>query len=101
MKYHLCNVFSLIEPFYENTPKACVGGHNIVLYPKLSLEECKIKCNERSDCEAFEYGVSYGGNIVLFNPKDCILNSGASKAGCDGSSYNLDLYVKKGITYSE
>ena len=100
MQQHLCNVYAFIEISYEHTAKACVNGHNIVLYPNLSVEECKIKCNVRSDCLAFEYGVSYGGNGG-YNPKDCNLQSGANPSGCSGSYYNLDLYVKKGIKFSE
>ena len=73
-------------------------GYNIVLYKSLSVEECKVKCNERADCLAFEYGVPYGGN-GNYNPKDCNLQSGTNKAGCNGAYHNLDLYVKKGISF--
>ena len=90
--------FFLIENNYEHTPKACVSSHNIVLYPNLSLEGCKITCNERSDCLAFEYGVSYGGT-GKYKPKDCHLQSANNKAGCDGAHHNLDLYVKKGMIF--
>ena len=96
MKYYLYNIYSLKEPNYDHTSKACVAGHNLILYPNLSLDECKIKCNERSDCLAFEYGVPYGGSGG-YNPNDCNLQSGANPSGCSGSHYNLDLYVKKGI----
>ena len=61
----------------------------------MGLKECKIKCNERVDCLAFEYGVSYGGRGD-YHPEDCLLQSGTNKDGCDGTYYNLDLYVKKG-----
>ena len=81
---------------YEHHPKACVNGANIVLYPKMTLEQCKIRCDERIDCEAFEYGVGYGGK-GRYKPEDCNLQSSADLSGCDGVHHNLDLYVKKGM----
>ena len=66
----------------------------------MSVDDCKIKCNERDDCLAFEYGVSYGGS-GNYNPKDCQLQSSINKVGCDATHHNLDLYVKKGMKYSE
>ena len=86
----------LIEYGYEHFPKACVNGENIVKYPNLSVDDCKIRCNERDDCVAFEYGVSYGGS-GNYNPRDCNLQSGSDKSGCNAGHHNLDLYVKKGI----
>ena len=44
---------------------------------------------------AFEYGVEHGGPYKDFID-DCHLQSGNSKAGCDGVQWNLDLYVKGG-----
>ena len=63
----------------------------------MSLEECKTKCNERSDCLSFEYGVSYGGGSDDYKPRDCHLQSGVDPKNCDSVYYNFDLYVKKGI----
>ena len=94
LNWYLHDIFSLIVNDYEHIPKACVTGHNIVLYPNMSLEDCKIKCNEDIKCLAFEYGVSYGGN-GNYNAKDCNLQNGKNKAGCNGAYHNLDLYVKK------
>jgi len=82
------------EYSYEHHPKACVNGANLVLYPNLSVDDCKMKCNERDDCLAFEYGVPYGGR-GSYKPKDCQLQSSKYKIGCDGTYHNLDLYVKK------
>ena len=73
-----------------------MNGENIVLYQNLSVHDCKLKCNERDDCLAFEYGVPYGGS-GNYNPKDCQLQSSIDNVGCDASHHNLDLYVKKGI----
>ena len=94
LKWYLYDIFSLIVNDYELIPKACVTGHNIVLYPNLSVEECKMKCNEDTKCLAFEYGVSYGGK-GNYKAKDCNLQNGKNKAGCNGAYHNLDLYVKK------
>ena len=66
----------------------------------MSVDDCKIKCNERKDCVAFEYGVPYGGS-GSYNTRDCNLQSGTDKTGCDASHHNLDLYVKKGINSYE
>ena len=93
-------LIGLIEYGYEHFPKACVNGENIVLYPNLSVDDCKIKCNERDDCVAFEYGVPYGGS-GNYNLRDCNLQSGTDKTGCDASHHNLDLYVKIGINSFE
>ena len=89
------NDYKLSEYFYEHIPQGCVNGHNIVLHPNLSIKECKIKCNERPDCLAIEYGVDYGAN-GNYKAKDCQLQNGANKADCDGKEHNMDLYVKKG-----
>ena len=94
MKYLIYNLNYFIEYNYEHTSRGCVHGHNIVKYPKLSLEECKKRCNNRGDCLAIEYGVSYGGR-GSYKPKDCQLQSSTNKTACDGSYFNLDLYVKK------
>ena len=82
--------------YYAHFAPGCVTGHNIVKYADRSISECKKLCSERSDCLAFEYGVQYGGSGGLYRPKDCNLQSGADRRGCNGQHHNLDLYVKRG-----
>ena len=86
----------LIKEFrYEHIPRACVLNHNLELISERSLEECKIECNKRTRCLAFEYWVDYGGSSQLFEARDCHLQKGTDSADCDGSHYNVDLYVKQ------
>ena len=50
----------------------------------------------RDDCLAVEYGVDYGSlGETAYNPNDCNLQD-SDTVDCDGSKYNLDLYVKQG-----
>jgi len=78
---------------YVHWPKACVGGHNLQLYHELSIAQCATKCDERSDCLAFEYGVNWVSNGG-YEARDCHLQSSRDRSNCDGAAYNLDLYVK-------
>ena len=88
----------MIKEFrYEYIPKACVKNHNLKLISNISLEECKIECNKRAHCLAFEYWVDYGGSSQLFEARDCHLQNGTDSADCDGSHYNVDLYVKQSM----
>merc|ERR1719461_1862486 len=88
---------NLVEPprkglEYEYVPRGCVPGDNIVLYKDKSVAECAALCYDNWDCMAFEYGVDYGKGGP-FEPRDCQLQSSANLEGCDGSEWNLDLYV--------
>lgn len=94
--FHFKNNCELSEYFYEHIPQGCVNGHNIVLHHNLNIEECKNKCNKRTDCMAIEYGVDYGA-VGGYKAKDCRLQNGVNRAGCDGKLSNWDLYVKKGM----
>ena len=63
--------------------------------PDQTVEECKVICDEDDACEAFEFGVYYGGTKGNYKAGDCQPQSTAS--GIDysgGKPYNLDLYVK-------
>ena len=88
----------LIKEFrYEHIPRACVLNHNIELISERSLEECKIECNKRTHCLAFEYGVPHGGSSPRYKARDCHLQKGTDSSDCDGVHFNVDLYVKKSI----
>jgi len=84
---------------YEHLAKKCVYGNNIILYHDKSVTECAALCDGNDECEAFEYGVSYGGNSGDYEPRDCQLQSSANYGSCSGSSYNLDLYIKPNLGY--
>ena len=60
--------------------------------PGKSVSECEHICSARSDCQAFEYGVNYGGGNL--KPMDCYLQNTQNWKGCDGAKYNADLYLK-------
>lgn len=69
-------------------------GHNIIMYTGKTASQCKLLCDAEPTCVAFEFGVAYGGG-GRYQPGDCQLQSSADSSGCDGSHYNLDLYVKQ------
>ena len=81
------------NPSYTHYPKECVGGHNIVKFTGKTVEQCKEICSAMSNCDAFEFGVAYGG-AGGYQAGDCQPQSSANRDGCDGSYHNLDLYVK-------
>ena len=86
--------FCLVPEGYARYEGSCVNGQNIVLYTDKSPDECATLCDEYGiNCEAFEYGVDYGGN-GNYNARDCQLQSSADFNNCDGYDHNLDLYVK-------
>ncbi|CAL6402684.1 unnamed protein product [Bathycoccus prasinos] len=78
---------------YTHYARACVGGYNIIKHAGKTVEQCKEICSAMSNCVAFEFGVAYGGGGG-YQTGDCQPQSSANPAGCDGSYYNLDLYVK-------
>ena len=80
---------------YEHVVMACVSGMNMQLYSDRSVSECKALCSANTDCLAFEYGVDPRRDVGGYEPRACQLQSGASTAGCDGTEYNLDLYIKR------
>jgi hypothetical protein len=79
---------------YAHLPKGCVEGHNIVTYTGKTIDECKAICDSKTSCKSFEFGVAYGGS-GKYKPGDCLPQSSADQAGCDGAKYNLDLYIKE------
>ena len=81
------------NPSYTHYTRACVDGHNIIKFTGKTVEQCKEICSVMSNCDAFEFGVAYGG-AGGYQAGDCQPQSSANRAGCDGSYYNLDLYVK-------
>jgi hypothetical protein len=81
------------NPSYTHYTKACVGGHNIVKFTGKTVEQCKEICSAMSNCDAFEFGVAYGG-AGGYQAGDCQPQSSANRGSCSGSYYNLDLYVK-------
>ena len=81
------------NPSYTHYPKECVGGHNIVKFTGKTVEQCKEICSTMSNCDAFEFGVAYGG-AGGYQAGDCQPQSSANRGSCSGSYYNLDLYVK-------
>jgi hypothetical protein len=82
------------EAEYTHIAKGCVDGHNIVKYTGKTVDECKAICDMKTGCKAFEFGVAYGGS-GKYGPGDCSPQSSIDKEGCDGASYNLDLYIKE------
>ena len=79
---------------YTHFPKSCVDGHNIIKYTNRNVDECKELCSRNTKCLAFEYGVAHGGPNQKNKPRDCLLQDNTQREGCDGSRFNLDLYVK-------
>jgi len=79
---------------YDYRPQACVSGNNLQLYRETSIQECATLCDKEAECLAFEYGVNHGGSVETYKPGDCQTQSSANFAGCDGKTYNLDLYLK-------
>ena len=57
--------------------KMCVYGYNLKKYTdqKMTVNQCKKLCEDRSDCLAIEYGRDYNGNRNIA-PGDCLLQSG-------------------------
>ena len=90
------NCFKFLVTVYEHIPKVCVNHHNLIRYQNTSIEDCKIKCNERKDCLSFEYGVQYSSKGA-YKAKDCQLGDSTNSQGCNGIQHNLDLYFKIGI----
>lgn len=84
---------------YEHLAKKCVYGNNIKLFHDKSVTECAALCDGNDECEAFEYGVSYGGSEGDYEPRDCQLQSSANYGDCPGNAYNLDLYIKPNLGY--
>ena len=80
--------------YYTHYPKGCVNGKNILKFTGKTVEQCKEICSAMSNCVAFEFGVAYGGARGNYQPGDCQPQSSTSRSGCDGSQWNLDLYVK-------
>jgi len=78
---------------YELISPGCVFGGNIIMHPGKSVESCAALCDAHADCVAFEFGVDYGGD-GKYVPGDCQLQSYSGYENCDGTHYNLDLYVK-------
>lgn len=83
------------QPGYQHMPEGCVNGHNIEnqLYHSMTVQECADKCDDRSDCKAFEYGVDYRA-ADAYAPRDCGLQDSFAYGGCRGTDWNLDLYIK-------
>ena len=75
--------------------KGCVNGHNIILYSDYTTEKCAKKCDENYQCKGFEFGVDYKGQNGNYHANDCQLQSSSNYNNCDGTSYNLDLYLKR------
>jgi len=87
-----CEAVEVVTGFTKKA-KSCVSFHN--LGEKLTdqtPERCAEACQANTNCLAFEFGADYGGNG--YQPGDCILNDGIQSQGCDGSSLNLDLYLR-------
>jgi len=83
------------QPGYQHMAEGCVAGHNIVKYPSMTVQECADKCDDRSDCKAFEYGVDYRAiNEGRLAPRDCKLQDSDDFKNCVGTEWNTDLYIK-------
>jgi hypothetical protein len=79
---------------YKQDARTCVSGYNMEKVPEQTVLECKQRCDKEPRCLAFEYGVDYGGSGP-YKAGDCQMqNSSTHTAGCNGSYYNLDLYIK-------
>jgi hypothetical protein len=86
---------------YKQMPEACVQGHNMGKYPGKTVDECKSICNSDPKCKAFEFGVPHHGDNQKYRPNDCIPNDASDPFGCQGSHFNLDLYVKEAAPNSD
>ena len=90
------SIFSILAKLrYEHFPKACVNHHNIEDYDGKSVDECASLCFIHDSCVAFEYRVDHGGSKIKPDGH-CSLQSNSDRSGCDGTEWNMDLYVKKG-----
>merc|ERR1712032_1469541 len=60
-----------------------------------TVEECAELCEQHDACVAFEFGVDYGaeqgGNVE--STGDCHMQDSDDSEGCNGCTYNNDLYV--------
>merc|ERR1719506_1275863 len=79
---------------YTHLPRGCVHAHNIELHKGKTVAECAAICDANPLCLAFEYGVEYGGKY--HEAGDCQEQSSAEVTDCDGTDYNLDVYVSNG-----
>lgn len=52
-------------------------------------------CNANDKCAAFEYGMHYKSKKAYMKAGDCQLQSEYNNDGCNGSTWNTDLYIKK------
>jgi hypothetical protein len=82
---------------YTKRSPGCVIQSNIRLIPNQSIQQCAAACNADANCVAFEYGVNHNGPSTLYSPTDCQLQNNANWRGCDGSRFNLDLYIKSNV----
>jgi len=46
---------------YQRIWKGCVSGANLQKHANKTIKQCAEICNADDDCDAFEYGVPYGG----------------------------------------
>merc|ERR1712183_81259 len=81
---------------YVRDMGGCVMGHNI--NPKrtdFSLQECADLCDSTNECVAFEFGVDYGADPggSVESARDCHMQSSDDSEGCNGCTYNNDLYI--------
>jgi hypothetical protein len=89
------NVDLYVKVGYKHIAAGCVAEANMPdgKFEGLTILECSKKCDASDKCEAFEYGVNYGGSATT--PAGvCQLNDAKDPNGCDGHAQNLDLYVK-------
>ena len=93
---YLKNCLFVFQGCWEYRPRGCVNGHNIRKIPGRTVQQCKDLCDSDSNCKAIEYGVAYGGSNTEYKPRDCYLQSGNNHAACDGTYWNIDLYIKGG-----
>ena len=74
-------------------------GQNIFpIYKNKGIDECKKLCINHHQCQAFEYGRPQPKTNGLrttggYASETCILQSGTDSTGCNGASYNTDLYT--------
>jgi hypothetical protein len=83
-------------PHWEHSSPGCVSGHNIEMHRGIAtVAQCEAICRATAGCVAFEYGVPHGGSGAGagYRTHDCQPQSATNPAGCDGFTYNLDLYV--------
>jgi hypothetical protein len=84
---------------YDFMLATCNNGGNYNLLRDQTADTCAVICSNDSSCKSFELYASHGGDRTILGhpmgPGDCYLQYGADHSGCDGTHWNVDLYIKQ------